>query len=723
MDAFLIEKYLVLFGCILISITIGNIPYCFGNILPYFSSYIAYKNISNNNILNDNELITIYNEYQYQTNTIYCLLMIFQSVSMAFGNKIYLIFGFQRSCLLGCFILSFGIGLTYFTSSNLFLSCLTFGIMTGIGSGIIYPTLIISIITWWPNKKKLMAAIISCSYAAGPVIFNISISYFINPNNIKPNSNYGYLKNKDLMYNFPDLFVFLALIFSLIQVIGILCLRNPNLSYNHYLYSINQFNENQYKQPSFSIYDDMYYKQQKQQQQQHYEPPDALNDHSISNHKQIYQNQLNDYTLNECIHLWEFWKLIIITTLNITICMFIIALYQDFSLNYLKINNPLYLSWIGSISSIFHSLFRLFYSSFYDYCVSFQKSNGTTSVILTCFVATISLCKFGGNIMIFLWCIVLFSCLGSIYTFIPKCVAKTFGITNYTEISSIIMLSEIPASIIFGLIAGNAKNSINSYNNILIILCIFGIISVVLTLSFSPQNLNKQRKKYLKNNANKNIKVFNANNNNNNNNYNNNNESTFKTLTENYRDSTITQKSSKYKNSKQMIKNNGKIRVDSITNIIFKYESCIPPYLAVIGGTLIMITIGTTFCFGNIKPYIASYLAYHECKNDNNCNNINDIKHLYSKYSHKSNWIFCVAVIFEAIASVIGGKLELYLGAEYCALLGCSILSFGCALTHYGINNISTIILTYGVLFGFGAGIAFKFFLFFIFYLSIICDK
>ena len=125
-----------------------------------------------------------------------------------------------------------------------------------------------------------------------------------------------------------------------------------------------------------------------------------------------------------------------------------------------------------------------------------------------------------------------------------------------------------------------------------------------------------------------------------------------------------------------------------------------------------MITIGTTFCFGNLKPYIASYLAYDQCNDAHskyNCDDMDDIKDLYKKYTHKSNWIFCIAVIFEAVASVIGGKLELHLGPEYCALLGSSILSLGCGLTYYTISDLSSIILTYGILFGFGAGIALSF--------------
>ena len=132
-SCFRIQKYLVVIGCILISLTVGA-SYSFGNLLPYLSSYIAYQN---RDLSEEADLQSTYSQYQYQTAGVYCLLVIFQSISMAFGNKMYLIFGFQRSCLLGCFIISFGVGLTYFSCYTLFLCCLTYGIMVGIGSGIV----------------------------------------------------------------------------------------------------------------------------------------------------------------------------------------------------------------------------------------------------------------------------------------------------------------------------------------------------------------------------------------------------------------------------------------------------------------------------------------------------------------------------------------------------------------------------------------------------------
>lgn len=125
------SKWSVLIGCILLSLTLGFV-YSFGNMLPYFSSFIAFSNRNYSDSLN-----AAYSEYQYRTATIYCLLIVFQSQSMSIGSRAYITLGIGHCCLIGCFIMSFGIGLTYFTCNNLVLCCLTYGIMPGIGVGIV----------------------------------------------------------------------------------------------------------------------------------------------------------------------------------------------------------------------------------------------------------------------------------------------------------------------------------------------------------------------------------------------------------------------------------------------------------------------------------------------------------------------------------------------------------------------------------------------------------
>eukprot|EP01083_Nonionella_stella_P172107 589592_1 len=387
---------------------------------------------------------------------------------MSFGNKLYLIFGFQRSCLLGCFMVYLGIGLTYFTCNDVFLSSLTYGIIFGIGCGIVYPSLILCGMSWWPNHKKSIAAIISCFYGLGACVFNLIQSYFINPTNLPLDHVSGYTQHQHLMDRFPYVFVLLAFISALLQVLGILCLKNPTTWHQSSYYTTPKIH------PASAIDHDLCYYQFK-------------DDHATGNP--------TDYTMKQCFYNRQFWKLCAITMLHVTIYMFIVALYQDFCVTYLGISNAFYLSGIGSVSSIFHGLFRLGYSYAYDvFFRSFKAANTTTSAVLTVFIATLSLCKYGAhNWMIFVWQIVLFSCLGSIYTFIPKCIAQTFGITHCSDISYIVILSEVPAAILFGAISTNLMPSITAYNYVLIALTIQCIIHHC-DAQFLPNQCEKKQK-------------------------------------------------------------------------------------------------------------------------------------------------------------------------------------------------------------------------------------
>lgn len=296
----------------------------------------------------------------------------------------------------------------------------------------------------------------------------------------------------------------------------------------------------------------------------------------------------------------------------------------------------------------------------------------------------------------------LFSNLGAIYTFIPKFVADIFGAQNCTEICSVILLAEIPAAIVFGAIASNLVDSVTAHNSVLTIGTALGVFATILTLTVSPQNVvdhRMQRKEETLQNDDFFPYPFGR-----------------KIQSEHSTNDTMITASTPRKAlcgtgyhlteslmPKHPPKWNERVSSLSISRLLNGYGSCGRRYFAVFGGMLVMMTIGTTFCFGNIKSYIASYLAFKSCHDDLDRQ---DMETLFSTYSVATNYIFCAMVVFEAIGSVIGGKLENGLGADNCALLGSSILSLGCALTHYTVDNIIGMTLTFGVMFGIGAGIA-----------------
>ncbi|KAL8603386.1 hypothetical protein ACOMHN_004237 [Nucella lapillus] len=93
--------------------------------------------------------------------------------------------------------------------------------------------------------------------------------------------------------------------------------------------------------------------------------------------------------------------------------------------------------------------------------------------------------------------------------------------------------------------------------------------------------------------------------------------------------------------------------------------------LAVIGGFIIHLTIGTQLTYGNTNPYFVSYIRQKSSPSD---------------------------------LKPLGAQA----GSEVSCLLGCWILSAGVVLTYWSLKfSYVTSVLTYGVMFGLGCGIAY----------------
>eukprot|EP01084_Bolivina_argentea_P187682 323223_1 len=121
-------------------------------------------------------------------------------------------------------------------------------------------------------------------------------------------------------------------------------------------------------------------------------------------------------------------------------------------------------------------------------------------------------------------------------------------------------------------------------------------------------------------------------------------------------------------------------------------------YISVIGGIIVHLTLGTYYTFGNLLPYLASYLAW---KNGNTT-------HEYNQYDSSCLWIYSALAIGLAIGLPIGGKCELYLGPRKMAFIGSFIMTiFGVSATYFTCDNLYFIIINYGLIRGFGIGLAY----------------
>ncbi|XP_067669940.1 uncharacterized MFS-type transporter YhjX-like [Haliotis asinina] len=118
-------------------------------------------------------------------------------------------------------------------------------------------------------------------------------------------------------------------------------------------------------------------------------------------------------------------------------------------------------------------------------------------------------------------------------------------------------------------------------------------------------------------------------------------------------------------------------------------------YLVVLGGLMVHLTLGTVFSFGNLTPYLTSYLR-------NNTTNL-DIDY------GDSVWIYACCLMGQGTAIFLGGIISRTLGLKLTVLLGSWFMSAGVILTYFTVqHSYIAVIFTYGVMNGLGCGIAYS---------------
>jgi len=132
-------------------------------------------------------------------------------------------------------------------------------------------------------------------------------------------------------------------------------------------------------------------------------------------------------------------------------------------------------------------------------------------------------------------------------------------------------------------------------------------------------------------------------------------------------------------------------------------------WMALIGGFLFQLTLGAWFCFGNLIPYIASYMAYHMNKDQHFTLSDDELHELYMSYCTNGNIVFFIAMAFNGLCCIFGGNLELNLGPTKTLIITGLLISSGFGLTYFGLiwKSFSVIYITFGVVFGAGVGLGY----------------
>ena len=109
---------------------------------------------------------------------------------------------------------------------------------------------------------------------------------------------------------------------------------------------------------------------------------------------------------------------------------------------------------------------------------------------------------------------------------------------------------------------------------------------------------------------------------------------------------------------------------------------------------MVHFTLGTIYTFGNMAPYIVSYIRNQSQPED--------------LTNPTSSWIFACALMGQGGAMFSGGWLVKKIGPRFTTLLGGWIMSTGVALSYFAIKvSFWLLLFTYGILFGIGVGVAY----------------
>ena len=381
----------------MVHLTLGTM-FAFGNILPYLASYMASKNGGQSK----------YNHYSSQCIWIYTVMGMAQAVGAPIGSKVEGTLGPATTTLIGCMTMSGAVLLTYFTCFNLYLTILTYGAMMGFGIGIAYNTPLVVGMRWFPNHKGAVTGVIILGFGMASSIFDLVMTEFINPNNIKQDEDYGFTNDPSVLDNVPPCFIKLGVIFIALQLIGCFLLKNPNVHHQ-----------------------------------------DGL----LQNEEE--GNDKANLTEREVLKDGTFWNLWFTFSLNAFCLTFFSTEWKNFSDQQLQISNDRFLSIMGSISSVFDGLGRLFWSSWMDKNGSYRLTMGTMTFIATLLLGTwpfLWMFKYLHPILVqiaaTIWLSGLFMTICGSFSVFPTQIANVYGSNNNGVVYGFLFTSCLPSSLI-----------------------------------------------------------------------------------------------------------------------------------------------------------------------------------------------------------------------------------------------------------------------------------
>ncbi|KAL4487076.1 hypothetical protein ABPG72_001528 [Tetrahymena utriculariae] len=372
------KGYLALLGGFLIHIMIGTF-YLWGNINIYVTSYLRYqKNDVTTDIL----------------NSTFPFMGMTMGFMTPFGLDIAKKYGIQKTTF--CCSLFFSLCSFVASFQTDYLSfTLIYGLLSGIASGIVYMIPYYVSYCHFPQNKGLVSGVISAGFGFSTFVFSWIVYFIANPDNVHPIYNEVtqemYFPD-EVSVRIPDLFRILSFIFVVIGGVGsYLCVPPPEDELHN-----QQENENQL------------------------------------------QNQLIDQELqadypqvfNECQNIRSglqtpfIYISIILMTLYGAQGNLIMDNFKPIGSQIGKFSDA-YLTWVGSIGSLFNGFIRLLWGRALDKYGFKNLAFLNLSIELFLMLTFYFSCQFQFTFII--WVLGIFACFGGWSAKVPALLAEIYG--------------------------------------------------------------------------------------------------------------------------------------------------------------------------------------------------------------------------------------------------------------------------------------------------------
>ncbi|KAF7633313.1 hypothetical protein Mgra_00007291 [Meloidogyne graminicola] len=411
---------IVIISGVFLQFTLGLV-YTFGNILPYLTSYLRWKvdPQQTQGSLIWLQSLMIFRNKKVSNKTILNVIDLLAGFpfSMLTGGYLQRLIGARWGAAFGFLLYTSSLALSYFSiQKSYFLLIVTMGLFSSFGIGVAYNCVLIQCQKWLPHRVGLVSGLVTAGFGSGAFIISPVQTKFINPENLNVNEE-GFFTQVELLERVPQLFILLAIIFGIIQFIGLFFLADPIIS---------EQNENKNE----SVF---YDENEEIEEEQNYQDNIYLRRPLLL----LPRSSITSF------HSHTSYGGIINTSTDL--------LNKPTAYGQTFIHNDFFLATVNSFAAATNCFSRIFWGAFAD------RASYKLTMYIACSIGASLMWTLGiielinSQILFFIWVCAMFSCVGATYSLIPYATHKCFGCQNFGIAYGCVQLSLFISGIITAL--------------------------------------------------------------------------------------------------------------------------------------------------------------------------------------------------------------------------------------------------------------------------------